>query len=159
MGLGTASLATVNRIGNAYSSEVFSCWPQNCTLFGFEICRICVVRLQRREDARAHRKLVRADLAFANLITHHYIPVKQEEGGMELQAWPFILPESMDTASVIQSETCIVSICRLCSMAFMLHALVSLGEMLIADGPQEFVGPCNRGVLASFTSTFFHRST
>ena len=106
--------------------KFFSCWPQNCTLFGFEICRICVVRLQRREDARAHRKLVRADLAFANLITHHYIPVKLEEGGMELQAWPFILPESMDTASVIQYETCIVSICRLCSMAF-IHA-ACIGE-------------------------------
>ena len=46
-------------------------------------------------DARAHGNLLRADLAFKDLISYHHLPVALEDGGMELQAWPMILPESM----------------------------------------------------------------
>lgn len=46
-------------------------------------------------DERAHAKMVGANLAFKNLITYHFLPVALEDGGMDLKAWPMILPEDM----------------------------------------------------------------
>ena len=60
-------------------------------------CKYTCMALRRGtvSDARAHSKLLRADLAFKDLISYHHLPVALEDGGMELQAWPMILPESM----------------------------------------------------------------
>lgn len=99
VGLGTASLATASRLGNVYSSDVFSPGPWRKVFIC--CCPWPVPRSQTRADERAHRKMVSASLAFANLISYHFIPVAGEDGlGMELKAWPFILPDNMVGASL-----------------------------------------------------------
>ena len=79
-------------------------------------------------DARAHAKLLRADLAFKDLISYHHLPVALEDGGMELQPWPMILPESM-----VGPLYCF-SIAEWHAHVFQFCSAGSLGQMPRANG-------------------------
>lgn len=92
VGLGQATIAAANRIGHAYASAVFGCGPY--TVFALFNGRLPFA-LRSAHDNRTYKKLCKAGLAFADVLTYIQVPVINKSGDLEYQAWPILQPHHL----------------------------------------------------------------